>query len=77
MIKHIPGGWITVLVGGAVFIYLVGNSNVNPTATTFSNDTVGVGVKNFPGGLFGTLVALASVGAFLNKETIGTVAPAV
>lgn len=71
MIKGIPGQWITVLVGGAVFIYILGQSNVHPTLTTFSDDTVGVGVQKLPGGFLGTLSLLAAAGAFLNRESFG------
>lgn len=69
--KKIPGGWVTILVGGAAFIYILGNTQVSPAATKFSDDTVGLGVKTFPGGVGGLLFALAAAGAFLNKETIG------
>lgn len=71
LVKDIPGQWITVLVGAAVLIYLLGNSNVSPNATEFANDTVGVGVQKLPGGLLGTLGILATAGGFLNRESFG------
>jgi hypothetical protein len=71
MVKNIPGGWITVLVGGAFFIYVVGQTNVSTTTTTFANDTVGTLSNVFPGGMLGLTAALVAAGAFLNKEMLG------
>lgn len=70
-VKDIPGGWITVLVGGAVFIYILGNSEASPTLTKLSDDTVGVGVQKLPGGFLGTLSLLAVAGGFLNEQSFG------
>lgn len=71
IINRVPGGWITLLVGGAVVIYLVGQDTQNPTYKTFADDTVGKLSKIAPGGFIGLLGLLATAGAFLNKETIG------
>lgn len=71
LIKDIPGQWITVLVGSAVLIYLLGNTKTYPTLTQFSDDTVGVGIQKLPGGLLGTLGILATAGGFLNRESFG------
>lgn len=71
IINKVPGGWVTLLVGGAVAIYLVGQDTQNPTYKTFSDDTVGKLSKISPGGMIGLLGLLATAGAFLNKETIG------
>lgn len=73
VIKDIPGQWITVLVGGAVFIYIVGNSQVSQPATKFSDDTVGLGLKTIPGGWTGFILALAGAGAFLNEHSFGKI----
>lgn len=73
IVKDIPGQWITVFVGGAVFIYIVGQANVNETVTTFSNDTVGLGLKTIPGGWAGFIFALAGAGAFLNEHSFGKI----
>jgi hypothetical protein len=71
MIQKIPGGWITVLVGGAVVIYLLGKDTNNPTLQSLSDGTVGQGTRIAPGGFLGFLGLLATAGAFLNKETVG------
>ena len=69
--KKIPGGWITILVGGAVFVYIIGNANYSPALTNFKDETIGLGEKKLPGGFLGTLSLLSVAGAFLNRETIG------
>lgn len=72
-VQHIPGGYITLFVGGAVFVYIVGNSGVSETATTFSNDTVGLGLKTIPGGWTGLVFALFAAGSFLNERQFGKI----
>lgn len=69
-VKDIPGGWITVFVGGAIAIYVINNASSNETVNKFSDDTVGLGVKTF-GGLPGLLAVLSVAGAFLNEQTMG------
>ena len=71
MVKNIPGGWITVFVGGVLFIYIIGQTNVSTTTTTFANDTVGTLSNVFPGGMTGLIAAGVIAGAFLNKEMMG------
>lgn len=69
--KKVPGGYVTLLVGGAVFIYIIGKQGISPAVTKFSDDTVGALQDALPGKFIGMLTALVTVGVFLNEHSFG------